>query len=72
MCSMGFAPKGGEVLPYDFIPPDLGALSETMRQSVISMARDFWDRVASDDRISEEFKDFLSLGNPIERQEYKV
>ncbi len=67
MCSMGFAPKGGEVLPYDFTPPDLTALSGLMRQSIISMARDFWDRVANDDRVSEDFKAFLSNGNPLDQ-----
>jgi hypothetical protein len=25
MCSMGFAPKGGEVLPYFFNPPEIAA-----------------------------------------------
>jgi hypothetical protein len=29
-------------------------------------ARDFWDKVASDERISEEFKAFLAHGNPMD------
>lgn len=69
MCSMGFAPKGGEVYPYDFIPrkmeqrnlnvSDIGALME--------MAHDFWGRVRKDGRISDQLSDFLAKGNPIDR-----
>lgn len=69
MCSMGFAPKsGGEVLPYSFVPPEykginLGADGIGLIQD---MARNFWERVASDARISDEFKAFLTRGNPID------
>ena len=70
MCSMGFAPKsGGEIQPYDFTPPapvnlnlDTNTLADT-----IAMARDFWHRVANDNRISDDFKRFLDRGNPIDR-----
>ncbi len=71
MCSMGFAPKAGEVRPYSFIHPDIDSINgldlitEALKDVKI-MARDFWDRVASDDRISDEFKCFLALGNPID------
>lgn len=30
------------------------------------MARDFWNRVASDGRISQDFRDFLAKGNPVD------
>ena len=69
MCSMGFAPKsGGEVPSFDFIPlepkriiiPDEGA---TVFKK---LARNFWERVADDERISEEFKKYLRRGNPID------
>jgi hypothetical protein len=30
------------------------------------MARSFWERVANDSRISQEFKKFLERGNPID------
>lgn len=69
MCSMGFAPKsGGEVLPYSFVPPEykginLGAGDIGVIQD---MARNFWERVASDARISDEFKEFIARGNPID------
>jgi len=67
MCSMGFSPRGGEVLPYSFTPPDITAagLPETSMLAAKKMAHDFWSRVANDERISSEFKDFLSRGNPI-------
>jgi hypothetical protein len=65
MCSTGFAPKGGEVLPYNFIPPVLSDPGENMLHGIKSMAYDFWERVAADDKISDEFKEFLSRGNPI-------
>jgi hypothetical protein len=48
MCSMGFAPKTGEVPPFDF-QPDLG-MEETER--VRNMAHEFWGQVLTDDRIS--------------------
>jgi len=69
MCSMGFAPKsGGEVLPYSFVPPEYKGIhldSENIA-SIQNMARNFWERVASDARISDEFKAFLERGNPID------
>ena len=70
MCSMGFAPKsGGEIQPYDFTPPTPVSLkldSNTLTET-IAMARDFWDRVANDNHISDDFKRFLDHGNPIDR-----
>ncbi len=70
MCSMGFAPKAGDVCPHRFIPPDIDStngldlITEAL-DGVKTMARDFWDRVASDDRISIEFRRFLKQGNPV-------
>ena len=62
MCSMGFAPKsGGELPPYNFIPPEPTASSKVARR----MAHDFWGRVTNDERISDELKAFLSRGNPV-------
>lgn len=69
MCSMGFAPKsGGEVPPYNFLPsePRRVNLADKATGHIKEMARDFWNRVASDDRISIELKNFLSCGNPID------
>jgi hypothetical protein len=71
MCSMGFAPKAGDVRPYSFVPPDIDALPglESIRASlpgVRDMARDFWSRVVADDRISDEFRSFLERGNPVD------
>jgi hypothetical protein len=74
MCSMGFAPKSGEVQPYRFDCPDLGELSmfeaqvsDEIKTVATKMARDFWNRVAGDTRISAEFRQFLSAGNPVDR-----
>ncbi len=69
MCSMGFAPNsGGEIPDYTFVPlePKLLNLPRTATDSITEMAHDFWERVASDNRISDELKAFLSLGNPID------
>ncbi|NQU39896.1 MAG: type II toxin-antitoxin system HipA family toxin YjjJ [Lentisphaerae bacterium] len=72
MCSMGFAPKSGDVRPYSFTPPadnaldELGMLTEAL-PAVKHMAHTFWERVADDERISDDFKSFLAQGNPIDR-----
>lgn len=70
MCSMGFAPKsGGEVPPYTFTPsePSNKKIGSVVIKEVVAMARDFWDMVASDPKISPELEAFLSTGNPIDR-----
>ena len=69
MCSMGFAPKsGGEVPPYDFVPsePNRTNLPEDAISAIKIMASDFWERVSNDDRISDDLKNFLRQGNPID------
>lgn len=67
MCSMGFAPKGGEVMPYNFTPPEIKSLA-TGREDHTGLkqaAHTFWERVAADKRISDELREFLGRGNPI-------
>jgi hypothetical protein len=70
MCSMGFAPKsGGEVPSYNFVPSEprnVTSLNDVTITGIKEMARDFWNRVASDDRISVEFRNYLQRGNPID------
>jgi len=69
MCSMGFAPKSnGETPPYNFTPPLINGANLEPKDFEIAktMAYDFWERVAKDERISNEFKQFLETGNPIE------
>ncbi len=68
MCSMGLAPKSGDVLPLNFTLPDQSnfTLDEKVFSSVKQMAHNFWERVASDERISDEFRAFLGQGNPID------
>ncbi len=67
MCSMGFAPKSGEVTPYSFTPPEIKGvvLNNDSIMSVKQIAHYFWERVVADTRISDEFREFLGRGNPI-------
>jgi len=70
MCSMGFAPKsGGEIQPFAFVPTELKStsISTDLIKTMKEIARDFWESVASDERISDEFKNYLQKGNPIDR-----
>ncbi len=54
MCSMGFAPKAGEVLPYSFVPDKNKSLQFGEDTLLIKkMAHDFWERVTQDERISD-------------------
>ena len=72
MCSMGFAPTAGEVLPYDFVPPQLdliASIGNDALSAIKRVAHDFWERVSRDGRISVEFSEFLAQGNPIDRIE---
>jgi hypothetical protein len=71
MCSMGFAPRGGELPPCDFVPPEFTNEYTGMPpiHAVTVAARAFWDAVAADDRISPEFRDYLAKGNPIDMLE---
>lgn len=69
MCSMGFAPKGGGEVPcYDFVatPPRMVNLDDESILYTKIIARDFWARVTADKRISDEFREFLERGNPID------
>ena len=69
MCSMGFAPKSGEVPLYRFTPNTTrrSNLSEETQQNVYNMARSFWNTLSQDARISSDLKTFLAEGNPIDR-----
>lgn len=69
MCAMGFAPRGnGEVLPYAFAPrhPERLVIDDDMYGAARLLAKEFWNSVAQDERISEEFRTFLDEGNPAE------
>lgn len=69
MCSMGFAPKSGdEAGQYNFIAPDIKPVITNKKtvDNIKQVAREFWFRVANDDRISEELRRFLAQGNPID------
>ncbi|MDH5633147.1 MAG: type II toxin-antitoxin system HipA family toxin YjjJ [Gammaproteobacteria bacterium] len=67
MCSMGFAPRGGEVLPYEFVAPEalpVTSLDDKAVAGIRSVARTFWHNLMLDERISPEFREFLQRGNP--------
>jgi len=73
MCSMGFAPRAGEIRPFRFDSPDLADLTifsesdaDWIKGIASNMAGDFWHRVAGDRMISQEFRDFLAKGNPLD------
>jgi hypothetical protein len=63
MCSMGFAPSVGDVPPFHFSIPDIRMetkeLMEIDFKPVCKMASNFWEEVGSDDRISNEFRQFI-------------
>lgn len=57
MCSMGFAPRSnGEVLPFKFSCP----ISKLEDKKKMGLFNQFWNSVANDKYISEEFKVFIS------------
>ncbi len=62
-------------MPYDFMLPDItisglsfeeevisGALGKKAISGIKKMAHDFWARVASDERVSDELRKFLARG----------
>ncbi|XCN73810.1 MAG: type II toxin-antitoxin system HipA family toxin YjjJ [Candidatus Electrothrix aestuarii] len=69
MCSMGFAPKsGGEVAPYHFVPKKITGtkfVDQAALQRIEEMAYAFWERIAAEERISDELRVFLGKGNPV-------
>lgn len=73
MCSMGFAPIHGEVKPFSFSPKSQGSRlncfdgEQATQDFIRAMAIDFWERLAEDNRISDEFRAYLALGNPVNR-----
>jgi len=69
MCSMGFSPKGGDVLPYDFTPPNLVSvdLPKLSVKNCMETAHKFWENVKNDPHISNEFREYLGRRNPIDR-----
>ena len=68
MCTMGFAPHGGDVLPLDFVPRPNGLdLGKEEANRIEEMAFRFWENVSADHRISQELKIYLSQGNPVSR-----
>jgi hypothetical protein len=64
MCSMGFAPKSGEIIPYNFRPDaTINDDGQTATRCGIDLAIDFWDALASDQRVSSELREFLERGS---------
>jgi len=65
MCSMGFAPRSGEVIPYDFEIDASAAEDGSPTKYGAVLASQFWGQLAKDDRISDELREFLARGNPV-------
>jgi len=66
MCAMGFAPKSGEVLAFEFqckhgLKP---AMAASQINHVRGMAGDFWNCLAGDTRLSDEFRTYLQQATP--------
>lgn len=60
MCSMGFAPKGSEVLDLAFALPELNERLKTSKtRRVLDAAAEFWQRVAADNRTSDALREFI-------------
>ncbi|MEA3286233.1 MAG: type II toxin-antitoxin system HipA family toxin YjjJ [Candidatus Marinimicrobia bacterium] len=67
MCSMGFSPKrNGELPDYSFIASEPKGVDTAELNYAKLIARDFWERVINDKRVSVEFKAYLERGNPID------
>lgn len=63
MCSMGFAPKSnGEVTPFSFKLPETFKIKEVDLALVKQQAKSFWNSIAKDERISDEFREFIYKG----------
>lgn len=76
MCSMGFAPKNSGIIPPFSVEAMLnngaGRIFDASyfpesQESTIDAAHQFWEEVAGDDRISDDFRTFLRQGNPVDR-----
>lgn len=66
MCAMGFAPdSGGEIRPFSFDASKLPdpQLDQKVIHRLRQLASAFWENVSKDDRISDEFRNFLNQGN---------
>ncbi len=59
--------KRGEIRNYSFVPPEpvFVNLQQDMLPLIKDIAHDFWQRIAEDDRISDEFQNYLAKGNPV-------
>lgn len=54
---------------FHFVPVSHKGLITNGAKDVLNMenmAHDFWERVSADERISDELREFLSRGNPID------
>ena len=68
MCSMGFAPNsGGEVRPFHFDVSEIPdpELDKNVINNLRQLAYTFWEKVAGDEHISNDFRTFLSRRNPV-------
>ena len=58
MCAMGFAPKGGEITPFQFNAPSFENMniSEDTLSIAQKMAHHFWQALSTADKISDDFR----------------
>ena len=62
MCSMGFAPRAGEIILQDFSLPAIekeSGLSDNGAAVVQEMVTEFWAAVVGDERLSDDLRDHL-------------
>jgi len=71
MCSMGFAPTGtGEINPYSFsLNAKIDEHTPPAIEAGMRLAVTFWETIATDPRISNEMRNFLRKGNPVQLEE---
>jgi len=70
MCSMGFAPKStGEIPPHAFTLPDINGplcFIEKALPMIRQMAREFWRKVAENELVSAELRNFVNQSTIID------
>jgi len=70
MCSMGFAPKStGEIQPHAFTLPDINGplyFIDKLTHMIKQMAREFWRKVAKNELVSAELRNFVNQSTIVE------
>lgn len=56
MCPMAYAPRANQIIPHQFMPPIQRSRDRALWSKAHPLAMQFWNKVAKDLRISEDFK----------------